>query len=963
MALNFIDVAGWTNGPQMAKDVGFDGVRTDGNNSTVIKNAHDLGLKVIFVWQSSNAGSGISQYKSSGCTKSNTPYFELMNEPGLNGTSASAYAGILNSARTALNGAFSAGTAPLLAASGDGGHADPSGGDYLSGWLPSAGAAIDVVTAHPYGGSARQYGGLALDRARVLSFAQRTGKPCIVTEGGIPTGDANTGDSQKATETEQMGTTSGPAPSGQPGSGSGLLGWVQWCHDNGIDNTIYALIDQADTGGQQYGIFNWAGTHSAKLVVNPMKSLLASLKTPATPQKPTVTTTAPQGVTITGDTLTASVNPNQLSTVVTFDEGPTTAYGNHLTGTPNPVPAGTASVNVTAALTASLTAGSTRHVRASASNSQGSTVGNDLAYVVPTGAQPLQIKAVLNGADHSQILIQNIDPTTTLVTVAWTPANDANSVTYQYYSSPFPTAVTAPVGSPWGNVAAQDASSAYIGTYWDQAPGGGRVQTTPATGVAPTVTTAAASQITTSGALLAGALNSNNQGAGTGKFNYGTTTGYGAVTSSVPVSGSGSTVGTITFGAVNPGSTASGTSITIPATGANGTFQLGIMGGKGTGATLVTITPPSPSWLNFTGIAFTNAGGGSHLLRVYSKVAASEASSVWNFDQTQPQAGIIIALAGVSATSALRSHDCVAGGVASNTCTAPSVAAVTGDVLVYGGFFTNGDTVTFPSGTARQTVTTVTSATGTTLFVATEPIVADGLTGVRQISLNNTYGNGADTSVGFAVVVTPAVTAAGESFQVPVSGLASGTLYHCQAVGTTPGGTALGTDVTFTTAASGTHAPGVTWLTPTCLSAKGVTFAGQIDPGGASTTWKFQYRQKGDTTWIDAAGSPAVTVTGPVSKTVSPGLAPSTLYESQLSATNSAATTVSPINTFVTKDSGHHKFNQGDTVLVLDVSTPGAPDYLLGTTGLVDIATTSLITASFPTGDVVAFAPWALRAP
>lgn len=683
---------------------------------------------------------------------------------------------------------------------------------------------------------------------------------------------------------------------------------------------------------------------------------------PPQPTAPTVSTSAPAGVTTAGATLGASVNPNQLSTTVVFDEGPTTAYGNHLAG--GTVPAGTSSVNVTAALSAVLTAGQTRHVRASATNSAGTTVGQDVAYTVPTGAQPLQIKAVLNPSDHSQFLIQNVDPTVVQVRVAWTPLNDTNNATIVNYSAPFPPAVASPDPTKlWGNDSGYDQAGAPVGVWWDQAPGGGRVLTTLTSAVAPTVTTVAATQITAGGAALGGTGDLKGQASGTATIQVGATTSYGTTLGPVTVTGSGSTGGTVSFDAVNPGSTASGASITIPATGANGSFQLAIIGAKGTGATGPNVTPPTvtPAWTSFLGRGFQNTGLGAHALRVFSKIAASEGSGVWGFDQTQPQAGIILALAGVAATSSVRSADSQAN-PSSNTCTCPSVTAVTGDWLVYGGFFTNGDTVTFPSGTARQTVTTTTTATGTTLFVATEPILVDGLTGVRQIQLNNTYANGADTSCGFSVVVSPSQSVAGVPFSIPVTGVPASTLRHYKAFVTTAGGTGSGSDMTFTTLSAGSSLPGVTWNTPTCVSAQGVTFSGNVDWGSASTVWKFQYRKAGDTNWTDGPGGTA-SATGPVSGTKSPGLSFGTLYEARLVATNSAGTTTGATQTFVTKDSGHHKFNVGDTVLVLDVSTPGAPDYLLGTQGLVDVATTSLITASFPTGDVVAFAPWALRLP
>jgi hypothetical protein len=292
MSLVFVDVGGWTSGPAIAAGDGFDGVRTEVSASStheqVVRNALALGLKVCFLWNSSSIQAGIDRYKSLGCNRQNAPLFELINEPGLNGMSGSSYGSLLKSARSLLDKNFSQGQAPALAASADGGHADASGTDYLTQWWGIAGAVVDCTTVHPYGGSQKQYGGFALNRKRMLDVRARTGRPVIATECGLTTGTSGTADSARATEDEQMGSTSGPAPGGQPGSGSGLLGIVKFAHDEGFDISVFALIDQQQSGPRMYGTRHHDGSHAAKKVVGPLRDLMVELRgVPAPTPDPT----------------------------------------------------------------------------------------------------------------------------------------------------------------------------------------------------------------------------------------------------------------------------------------------------------------------------------------------------------------------------------------------------------------------------------------------------------------------------------------------------------------------------------------------------------------------------------------------------------------------------------------------------------------------------------------------------
>ena len=78
--------------------------------------------------------------------------------------------------------------------------------------------------------------------------------------------------------------------------------------------------------------------------------------------------------------LNGSANPNNLSTVVTFEYGLTTSYGGVVTADQSPISGGS-TVNITASL-ASLTAGNTYHFRIKTQNALGVSYGEDMTFTL-----------------------------------------------------------------------------------------------------------------------------------------------------------------------------------------------------------------------------------------------------------------------------------------------------------------------------------------------------------------------------------------------------------------------------------------------------------------------------------------------------------------------------------------------------------------------------------------------------
>ncbi len=93
---------------------------------------------------------------------------------------------------------------------------------------------------------------------------------------------------------------------------------------------------------------------------------------------PLVTTTAATLVNSTSATLNGTVNPNGLATTYHFEWGTTTSYGN--TTTETSAGSGITNVAVNAAISG-LTTGVTYHFRVVATNSDGSTSGNDVTFI------------------------------------------------------------------------------------------------------------------------------------------------------------------------------------------------------------------------------------------------------------------------------------------------------------------------------------------------------------------------------------------------------------------------------------------------------------------------------------------------------------------------------------------------------------------------------------------------------
>ena len=243
------------------------------------------------------------------------------------------------------------------------------------------------------------------------------------------------------------------------------------------------------------------------------------------PLAPAATTGAASGVAATGATLNGTVNANDDSTTVTFEYGPTPAYGTTVTADQSPV-SGAADTPVSKALTG-LTTGVTYHYRVMATNAGGTTVGADMTFTTGPGPPTATTNAASNVTATGATLNGTVNAN-----------NSSTAVTFEYGPTvAYGTTVTADQSPVTGSTATA-VSKAVTGlpanmTYHYRVvatSAGGTTYCADMTfttgSLPPTATTGAASSVTATGATLNGTVNAHNDST-TVTFHYGPTIAYG----------------------------------------------------------------------------------------------------------------------------------------------------------------------------------------------------------------------------------------------------------------------------------------------------------------------------------------------------------------------------------------------------------------------------------------------------
>jgi len=245
---------------------------------------------------------------------------------------------------------------------------------------------------------------------------------------------------------------------------------------------------------------------------------------------PTVATNSATNVGSTSATLNGAVNPNNLSTTVKFQYGTTTSYGSEITAIQSPVTGATA-VTVSAALTG-LFQNTLYHYRVVGTNSAGTISGADGMFTTP-GSPTVITDAATNVGTNSVTLNGTVNPNNISTTVKF-QYGTTTSYGGEVAATPSPVngATTVAVSAA---VAGLSQNTLYhyrvVGTNSAGITNGG--DGTFITAGSPTVSTNAATNLSTSSATLNGTIIPNGLST-TVKFQYGTTTSYGSEISATP---------------------------------------------------------------------------------------------------------------------------------------------------------------------------------------------------------------------------------------------------------------------------------------------------------------------------------------------------------------------------------------------------------------------------------------------
>jgi Calx-beta domain-containing protein len=513
------------------------------------------------------------------------------------------------------------------------------------------------------------------------------------------------------------------------------------------------------------------------------------------PCPPSVSTDPATGVTQTAATLRGTVIPNGAATDYQFQYGTTTAYGS----TTPTTAAGTGMTSVPAAASVGgLTPGTTYHFRIVATNSGGTSYGDDASFAAaaaPTVSLSPRAPSVTEQDSGSQAITFTATlsaATSQTVTVHWATANGSATAGADYAAAsgdltftPGDTSETFSVSVLGDDLDEADETFTVALSSPSNASVAAGTSTVTITDndTKPSATTDPASSVGQTSATLNGTVNPNGK-ATTYRFEWGPTTAYG---SSTQVAGAGSGSSPVAVTAIISGLTAGKTyHFRVVATSAAGTTFGGDQAFT-TAQPAIALSPLSPT--------VTEGDGGS--TNVAFTVALSAASA-----QT-----ITVAYATANGTATAGQDYTAVGGTVTfvpGDTSEPIAVAVLGDNL-------DEADETFTLALSGPTNASIASGSATVLISDddTKPTAITGsATGVGETTatLQGTVNpQGKATSVTFEYgptaaygSTTPAQSlAAGASPQAvsaALSGLDASSDYHYRVVATSPAGSSQGGD-------------------------------------------------------------------------------------------------------------------------------------------------------------------------
>lgn len=588
---------------------------------------------------------------------------------------------------------------------------------------------------------------------------------------------------------------------------------------------------------------------------------------------PTVVTANASSISASGATLNGTVNARNDSTTVTFEYGLTTAYGSSVTAAESPI-TGTTAVSVSKAISG-LTTGTTYHYRVGATNSGGTTYGTDKTFL--TGTPPTATTTAATGVNASSATLNgtvNAHGTSTTVyfevglstsygitlTADQSPVTGSTNTAVSYSRSGFQANRTYHY-----RVVAENAIDTVYGSD----------MTFTTTAVAPTATTNAATDITSTSATLNGTVNANNAST-TVTFQYGLTTAYGSTltASQSPVTGAVNTAVSIGIAGLTDATTyhyrvvaqsANGTTY-----GSDHTFHTG---GIAPTATTNAATLIGPTIATFNGTV--NAQNNETIITFEYGLTTSYRDSV-----TASQSPI---------------------STGTDTPVSASITRLTQNTLYhYRVVASNSLGTTYGSDLTFTTLLPATASTNAASSISSTSATLNGTVNANATTATVTFQYG--TTIGYGTTVTPSQSpvsgSSNTAVNYPLSSLTPNTTYHYRVVAQTFYGTIYGGDRSFTTNAI---VPAATTQAATSITYRSATLNGIVNANNATSTVTFEY---GLTTAYGATitATPS-SVTGLTNTSVTgalTGLTPSSTYHYRIVAQNSAGTTYGLDSTFST---------------------------------------------------------------
>ncbi len=684
---------------------------------------------------------------------------------------------------------------------------------------------------------------------------------------------------------------------------------------------------------------------------------------------PTATTVAASGVTATTATVNATVSANGATVAVTFEYGPTVAYGglgSPLVAAQSPLTSGSANAPVSVALSG-LTCNTLYHFRVDANNGVGGTInGADLTFTT-AGCGPIATTAAATAV------------TATTVTLNGTvTANGASTaVTFEYgmtnayggVGSPL-TATQNPLAGNANNVvvlvplAGLICNTLYHFRVNANNGVGGTVNgsdltftTAVCAAVAPTATSGAATNLMPTSATLNGVVSANGSTTAV-TFEYGTTATYGGVGSPL----------TATQSPLSSGASNAAVSVPLAGLTCNTLYHFKVDANNGIGSTIngndltfMTSACPVAAPAATTGAASAVTAATAAL---NGTVGANGAATTVTFEY-----GTSNAYSG--AGSPQPATQSPLGSSTSNTAVSVPLAGLTCNTTYHfrvdanngvGGTI-NGSDLTFTTSACVPMAATA-AANGISMTAAT----LNGMVSANGAATTVTFEYGTTATYGGVGSPLPAAqsplagNASNVAVSVPLAGLICNTLYHFRvAANNGVSGTINGADMTFTTASCAAVAPTATTSAATAVATTSATLNGIVTANGASATVTFEY---GTTAAYGAAGSPLTAPQSPLASNAinvavsvpSVGLTCNTLYHFRIGVNNGLGGTINGADmTFttascsptVTTFSGTTVTNTGIATAVL---SGGGPTCSFGTAALVGPSVALPAGVTFPDG-------------